>query len=181
MRFSRIHILGASGAGTTTLGAALAAHLGYSHFDADDYFWAPTVPPFQVKIARDERLRTILEDLSNVSKSVLSGAVSDWGASLEDSFDLIIFLRIPPAVRLARLRAREITRHGAVSEEFIAWAAQYDHGDLSVRSRLLQETWLSRRRCEILRLEEDMSVEDRLRAVLQKATSPPDPSPTPPA
>jgi hypothetical protein len=35
----RIHILGASGSGTTTLGHALAARLQCPHFDTDAYFW----------------------------------------------------------------------------------------------------------------------------------------------
>jgi adenylate kinase family enzyme len=39
---SRIHILGASGSGTTTLAKALANELGYKHFDTDDYYWIPS-------------------------------------------------------------------------------------------------------------------------------------------
>ena len=35
----RIHILGAAGSGTTTLGRALAERLQCPHFDTDDYFW----------------------------------------------------------------------------------------------------------------------------------------------
>jgi adenylate kinase family enzyme len=34
----RIHLIGASGSGTTTLGRALAQRLGYPHFDTDHYF-----------------------------------------------------------------------------------------------------------------------------------------------
>lgn len=41
-----IHILGASGSGTTTLARALAVKTGYAHFDTDDYFWLPTKVPF---------------------------------------------------------------------------------------------------------------------------------------
>jgi Shikimate kinase len=44
----RIHILGASGSGTTTLGRALAERLQYPHFDTDDSFWVPTDPPSAV-------------------------------------------------------------------------------------------------------------------------------------
>jgi uridine kinase len=42
----RVHILGASGAGTTTLAQALAARLGCPQYDVDDYFWLPSDPPF---------------------------------------------------------------------------------------------------------------------------------------
>lgn len=33
-----IHIFGASGSGTTTLGDAIDETLGYKHLDVDDYF-----------------------------------------------------------------------------------------------------------------------------------------------
>jgi hypothetical protein len=41
----RIHILGAAGSGTPTLGRTLAERLQYPHFDTDAYFWVPTDPP----------------------------------------------------------------------------------------------------------------------------------------
>ena len=87
---------------------------------------------------------------------------------MEDCFDLIVYLYIPSPVRLARLRERENSRYGNVDQEFIDWAARYDEGDLKVRSRLLHETWLQERCCDVLRLEGDMSVEDRMEAILRK-------------
>jgi adenylate kinase family enzyme len=41
-----VHILGASGSGATTLGAALAQRLGFTHLDSDDFFWIKTDPPY---------------------------------------------------------------------------------------------------------------------------------------
>ena len=35
---SKIHILGASGSGTSTLGNSLAEVLPHTHLDTDDYF-----------------------------------------------------------------------------------------------------------------------------------------------
>ena len=51
----RVHILGASGSGTTTLGRALAAKLGCPHLDTDDVFWLRTDPPFQHIRERSQR------------------------------------------------------------------------------------------------------------------------------
>jgi adenylate kinase family enzyme len=34
----RVHILGASGSGTTTLGMALSARFGYAQLDTDDFY-----------------------------------------------------------------------------------------------------------------------------------------------
>jgi adenylate kinase family enzyme len=42
----RVLITGASGSGTTTLGRALAARLGFAFLDADDYYWLPSDLPF---------------------------------------------------------------------------------------------------------------------------------------
>ena len=36
---NKIHILGASGVGTSTLGVALSKHLPHTHLDTDDYYW----------------------------------------------------------------------------------------------------------------------------------------------
>ena len=44
-----IHIFGASGSGTTTLGEAIDKILGYKHLDVDDYFWIPSDPPYATK------------------------------------------------------------------------------------------------------------------------------------
>jgi len=168
MNFRRIHITGAAGAGTTTLGQALASRVGYAFLDADDYYWEFTNPPFQTKRPKEERLRLVVEATSRTPSFILSGSIVGWGRSVEDCFDLIVYLYIPSPVRLARLRERENSRYGNVDQGFIDWAARYDEGDLKVRSRLLHETWLQERCCDVLRLEGDMSVEDRMEAILRK-------------
>src|SRR5207249_3761430 len=53
---SRVHIVGASGSGTTSLGGALAARFGHRHLDTDDFFWVRTDPPYREKRPREERL-----------------------------------------------------------------------------------------------------------------------------
>ena len=49
MKSRRIHVMGASGAGVTSLGRALADALAIPHHDTDDYFWRLTTPPYQDK------------------------------------------------------------------------------------------------------------------------------------
>ena len=163
----RVHITGASGSGTTTLGRALGESLQCPAFDADDYYWLPTTPPFQQKREKAERLSRLLPDLQAHPSWILSGSIVSWGESVEHSIDRIILLWIPPEIRLQRLRQREIQRHGKVDEEFIAWAGRYDTGDLSVRSRALHKKWMATMRCPILRLEGDLSESERLSRSLE--------------
>jgi hypothetical protein len=139
--------------------------LQYPVLDADDYFWLPTTPPFQKKRERAERLSLLLKDYHARPYSIVSGSIVGWGEELEQSFDLIIYLWLPADIRLERLRRRETERYGIVNEEFMAWAASYDTGDTTIRSRMLHEEWMAKMSCPILRLEGDLTVGDRLEQI----------------
>lgn len=56
---ARVYITGAAGSGTSSLGRALAQRLCVPHLDTDDFFWAPTDPPFTTKRPVEERLALI--------------------------------------------------------------------------------------------------------------------------
>ena len=107
-----IHVMGASGSGTTSLGRALAERLDIAHLDTDDFFWMPTDPPFTTPRDADQRIRLLLEETGRPGGWVLSGSALKWGVPLEPLYDLIVFLRIAPELRMARIRAREVARYG---------------------------------------------------------------------
>ena len=107
MTIQRIHILGASGSGTTTLGHALAERLNYAHFDTDDYFWLPTDPPFTEKREITLRQQLLMDDLTAHGSWILSGSLCGWGDVAIPLFELVVFLWIPPETRMERLRQRE--------------------------------------------------------------------------
>lgn len=139
MKTCRIHVVGASGAGVTTLGRALADTLAIPHHDTDDYYWRPTTPPNRKKRAAADRLRRMTEIFLDRADWVLSGSLDDWAAPVFPLFEAVIFLRVPTAVRQTRLRDRETRRFGAEAvspggwrhqetEEFLEWASHYDDG-----------------------------------------------------
>ncbi len=158
----RIHILGASGSGTTTLGRALARELAIDHFDADAFYWEQTDPPFTVKRPVAERIRILRPLLLQSEHWALSGSMVNWCEGIDVLLTHIVFLHLPVDVRLARLAAREATRYGARAlpggdmhdnvQEFLAWAARYDKGGLDMRSRALHEQWLQRFTCPVIEL-----------------------------
>jgi adenylate kinase family enzyme len=173
----RIHLVGASGSGTTTLGHALARHLGVPHLDTDDYYWLPTEPKFEEVRERGERQALLGADLDRHPSWVLSGSLCGWGDVFVPRFDLVVFCAVPPEIRLARLRARERERYGEAAiapggrrrakyEAFIAWAASYEDGPVAERSRAMHEAWLAALPCPVLRLEDTDDVETRLKAGL---------------
>ena len=72
-----ILITGASGSGTSTLGATLAKELGFVHLDADDYYWLPTRPPFTTKRDKAERLANVPRDVRAKQNTVLAGSIME--------------------------------------------------------------------------------------------------------
>jgi adenylate kinase family enzyme len=154
--------MGASGSGTTTLGRALSDDLSIPAFDSDDYYWLPSTPPFQRKQDPAIRLDKILHDLKFVQSAIISGSILNWGLELEDSLSMIVFLTVPAAIRTGRLEVRERQLHGKVDPQFLAWAAQYDEGTMSGRSRAKHEQWLSQRACPVVRIDGDTPTVDRV-------------------
>ena len=171
--FNRVHILGASASGTTTLAKAMAERFSYEHLDTDDFFWEPTDPPCQHQ--RDVEVRTSLLDdaLSACPRWVLSGSLCGWGDVFIPLFDLVIFLRISSEVRIARLKDRERQRFGEEIEPggrmyeqhiaFVSWAEKYDDGPTTMRSRKKHERWLSKLPCRFVRFEGIYGVDEQLR------------------
>jgi adenylate kinase family enzyme len=164
MKSCRIHIVGASGAGATTLGRALADATAIPHHDTDDYFWQPTVPPYQNRRDIAERLRLMQEIFLPRADWVLSGSLEGWGNPIVPYFNLVVFLATPTALRLQRLRAREATHFGADAvapggwrnqafEEFIEWASHYDDGSREGRNLARHQAWLATLPCPVLRLD----------------------------
>ena len=174
----RIHILGASGSGTTTLGRALAERLQSPHFDTDDYFWLPTDPPFTHQRERTERQQRLMDDLTAHDAWVVSGSLCGWGDVAIPLFELVVFLWIPHEVRMERLRRREHARFGErmllggdmhkQSQAFLVWAASYDEGGLDTRSRRLHDQWLRTLPCPILCFEGEYTNEEHLAVLMVK-------------
>ena len=176
---SKIHIFGASGSGTTTLGQALASQLQCPQYDTDYYYWYPTEPPFQQARERNIRRDLLLIDLKSTDAWVSSGSLCGWGDMAIELFDLVVYLWIPNDLRMSRLHAREIERYGKETvcpdgvwspkaQEFLDWAADYDTGGRNVRSRALHEAWMASLPCPILRIEGDFSTEYRVERVLSR-------------
>ena len=176
MKTRRIHVTGASGAGVTSLGRALADALAISHHDTDDYFWRPTNPPYTEIREVADRLRLMREVFLDWPDWVLSGSLDGWGDPVVPLFDLVVFLYVPTAVRLERLRAREAQRFGPETvapggaryqqvEEFIEWASHYDDGTREGRNLARHQAWLATLPCQVLRLDGTQQLRDLVKKV----------------
>jgi adenylate kinase family enzyme len=180
MKSRRIHLMGASGSGVTTIGRALAGRLALPHHDSDDYFWLPTAPPYQTTRPAAERLRLMREMFLPRLDWVLSGTVTGWGDGLVPFFDLVVFVRTPRELRLQRLRGREATHFGAdavaqggwrheEAESFVDWASHYEAGDREGRSLARDEAWLAKLPCPVVRVDGSRPLADLVEQLCSEA------------
>ncbi len=172
-KYQHIHILGASGSGTTTLGEALSGTLQYTHFDSDNYYWKTK---FTEPRLREERVQNLSCDLHQADRWILSGAVIDWGNPLIPLFDLVIFISVPNELRMKRLEERERLRYDSAIDqdgskhkefiEFMEWANCYETGGMDVRSRTQQRQWLQKLSCRVIELDAEKPVDELIEAAL---------------
>lgn len=163
----RLLVIGASGAGTSTLGRAVANARATQHFDVDDFFWMPTDPPFIQRRRPADRVALMQALFLPRPDWVLSGSPIGWGDAVIPRLTHAVFLTLEPGQRLDRLARREARRWGArIAGEgdltrqhrgFMEWAAGYDDPAFIGRSRAAHEDWLDRLNCPVLRLDGDAS------------------------
>jgi adenylate kinase family enzyme len=173
---ARFHIVGASGSGTTTLGAAIARETGCKHLDTDDFFWLPTDPPFTTKRPVEERLLLMERALDSQPSWVITGSLMGWGDVLISRFDLVVFLYTPPDVRIERLLERERRRYGPqidpgermydIHKAFMDWAKGYDDPDFDGRSLAKHRKWLRALPCPVVEIDGTPSLDESVARVL---------------
>lgn len=172
-----IHIFGASGSGTTTLGKKICEELGYTLMDTDDYFWIPTEPPFTIKRPKKERVELMKNDINKLENVVISGSLTDWGDELIPYFTLAIRIEMKQSIRIERLLKREKERYGSRIElggdmyqqhiDFIEWAKSYDNGGIDIRSKAMHDELQKLFLCKILYLDGENKLDDNFDKVLK--------------
>lgn len=80
----KIHLLGPSCSGTTTLGKLIAEKYDFPWFDSDDIFWIKTEPPYTTKRGIDERIQILKDIFSQKASLVLSGSALKWGDCIKN-------------------------------------------------------------------------------------------------
>ena len=165
-----IHIYGASGSGTSTLGKYICEKSGYFFMDTDDYFWEPTNPPYTVKRCLSSRMKLMREDIQRHDHVVISGSLVDWGDEFIPLFTLAIRVETDTDIRLQRLNRREREKFGSRIDfggdmyenhlEFIKWAASYDHGGMDMRSKAKHKKKKKKLICPLLFVDGNMPVSE---------------------
>lgn len=173
-----IHVFGAPGSGVSTLGRAIAQRLGMPYIDVDDVYWfTDDALPYRRKRNPEHRRQLLAERLVEAPDWVLGGSLCGWGDVFIPLFDVVVWRWLPAHVRLERIRLRELQRYGPerlrpggdlheVFEKFLHWSAALDTGNHSFRCRACEQGWLEQLPCQVIRLTEDVAVEELVERVV---------------
>lgn len=172
-----IHLYGASGSGTSTIGRYISEISGYYFMDTDDYFWEPTNPPYTTKRNISDRIALMKQDIAQEDKVVISGSLVGWGDEFIPLFTLTIRVVTDTATRIDRLKKREREHFGSridvggdmyeTHRKFILWAASYDEGGLDMRSKAEHDAWQKQLKCQQILLDGSQPLEKNFEIIRQ--------------
>jgi adenylate kinase family enzyme len=172
MKRTIINVFGSSGSGSTTLARVIADKYNYHHIDIDDVVWEETNPPFTLRRSDLEARDLLLDSLNNYDKIVISGSLVGFGDDIKHSVDLFVFINLDIQVRLDRINKRETKRFnerilpgGDLYEkhlEFLRWVSDYETNPEYIRSRKQHLLWLKDIKVPVLKVTEELSIEELL-------------------
>lgn len=170
-----INIFGSSGSGSTTLAREIAIKYGYYHIDVDDALWEDTDPPFSKRRDDEEARKHILEEIKKDENIVISGSLVGLGDDIKHLIKLFVFINLDIDVRIKRIEHRERMRFGKrVLEggdlyqkhlDFLEWVSNYETNPEYIRSRKQHLLWLNDVNVPVLKVTEELSIEELLTLV----------------
>ncbi len=170
-----IHIMGASGTGTTSIGAALAKALSYNVIESDFYKWKQTVPAFQEMRPLEESNALLLEQIEKNKNLIIAGSLHANPVTFA-YIDLIIYLYAPTRVRMRRIKRRDkLMGYNSMKQDesvrrnfkdFLWCAKNYDNLAFDGRSKLSQEYVISSCNAPVIRINTNKKFDKIMKELL---------------
>jgi hypothetical protein len=117
----------------------------------------------------------LLNDLAQKEEWIFGGSMIKWGITLP--YSLVVFLYVPPVIRMERLKKREWERYGAEIfnnakrneqyQAFLEWAASYERPDAPGRSKKAHEEWFAHLTCPKMTIAGNTTVQERIERVME--------------
>lgn len=178
-----IQITGASGAGKTFLGRALAKELNTKFLDTDDvlWVWKDDIQPYTVATTDEDACAILRETLDLNESTVVSGLFYPWSESLIDKFDLLVIVETSSNIRKERIIQREYELYGdrfkvggdmyAQFNMFLEWALNYDTSDDRLGSKKETLKWAKKFKCPVIYIDGSKSLRENINTILEKINS----------
>lgn len=159
-----IVVCGLNGAGKSTLGRALAEQLGCHFIDIEDLYFPKTSPDYLYADPRSNEEVTALlrQETERHPQFVLAAVRANYDPALYARFRCAVFLEVPKAVRLERVRTRSYQKFG---ERMRPGGDLYEREEAFFRfcedrEDSIVTDWLQTLSCPILRVDGTRPVEE---------------------
>ena len=173
----KIHLLGPSCSGQSTLGKLISQKYQIPYFDTDDIVWIETDPPFSVQRKNIEKMELLERIFENNNSLILGGAAIWSGNFIKNFLDLVIYKYVEQEIRIKRLLERykkygnRILPGNDMYENFnklLEYMKGYETGGMEMRSKKQQLSWLEDINCKIIKLEGEKTLEEELKIVTEE-------------
>ena len=162
----RILICGLNGSGKSTLGRALARKLEVPFIDNEDLFF-PKTDPFYLYAAprsKAEAQMLLKQKIAACPEFVFASVRGDYGEEFLSMYQCAIWMRVPCAVRMQRLRDRSFSKFGRrmlPGGDLYVWEKEFLDMAASRTERYVEE-WLQTLHCPIIQVDGTKPVEENL-------------------
>lgn len=172
----KIQIIGGSGTGKSTLAKFISETENIKWIDTDNYLWKDD--SFTENNPIEKRIRLYQEDMASCSSYVASGSLFSWCPKGFSNRDLLVFLSLDEAVRMERLRKREIERNnrskmwvdknGEYTTDFLEWCKIYlTEKDKSMPGTYAEQSYqMELSKSPVLKLDSSRSVKELYAEIL---------------
>lgn len=171
-----IMIMGASGAGKTTLGKMVAEELNYKFVDIDEYIWRKdTQIPFSEMYSKSEKISRLMDAIADCEHFVMAGSMNSFHEHFDPFFVLVVHLQADSQIRVKRVHERELNwfaervlEGGDMHEEHQKMLHDIAGYDFGIGGCTLQqhEKWLEAVTCPVIRLDGADELEKNLRSIV---------------
>jgi len=175
MKQNLINIFGSSGSGSTTLARNICETYGYKFIDVDDYLWKRTDPPFTKRYTNEEACSLIKTALGDGKNAVISGSLVGIADELKPQINVFIYMNLDKDIRIQRIINRETKRFGTrvlpggdlydQHRSFLQWVSDYENNPETQRSRRQHLLWLEDVTQPVLRITDELSLEELITLV----------------
>ncbi|MEK3889502.1 AAA family ATPase [Bacillus sp. FSL K6-3431] len=174
----KIHIIGGSGTGKSTLAKFISEKEHIKWIDTDNYLWKDDF--FTENNPLEKRKELYQNDMESCSSYVASGSIFSWCPEGFSNRDHLVFLFLDEFIRMDRLRNREIERigisemwmdeNGKYTNEFLDWCKTYlTEEDENMAGTYAEQVYqMALSKSPVLKLDSSRTVEELYAEILSR-------------
>lgn len=164
-----ICVCGLNGSGKTTLAKALSQKINFCHFDVEDYYFdSKSGVPYAQARTREQVEELLMNDIQKHPQFVFSAVNGDFNDAVTSKYKLVIYLSVPHAERMRRIKQRAYNKFG---DRVLEGGDMYEQEQNFFRSCAERSdekiiNWLDTLSCCVLRLDGTDTVQNNIEKIV---------------